>query len=162
MTLLDRQCRECRCTFKGGPRAFYCPSCREERKKAQWRNYQRRKRAGEIRPIGSYDKCERCENPYKVQAGLQRFCADCQPIHEAEHDRKTSLEFYHKNKDEINPLRNIRRRIGAKNCLECGKEFFTSDSKVTCSDECRAIRKKRQMRESEERRKRKRKEEDLQ
>ncbi|MDT2182425.1 hypothetical protein P7H07_19215, partial [Paenibacillus larvae] len=45
-----------------------------------------------------------------VNAGLQRFCPDCQPIHAAEHDRRTSLEYYTANKDTINPARNQKRR----------------------------------------------------
>lgn len=110
MSLLDRVCRECDRHFQGGPRAYYCPSCRKERQRQQGAAYQRRKRAGTIRPLGSVDTCERCGESYTVEGGLQRFCPDCQSIQAAEHDRETSLAFYYENKERINPVRNERRK----------------------------------------------------
>ena len=48
--LKDRTCRTCGTTFKGDPRAWYCPTCRAERERAS-----RRKRiAQQIR-----DMCDR-------------------------------------------------------------------------------------------------------
>lgn len=110
----DRVCRTCQKTFKGGPRAYYCPSCRAERERESMRRYKRNKRAGNIRPLGSKDECERCGGEYTVQGGNQRFCSTCQPIHNVEHDRTTSLAFYHENKERINPPRNERRKRGRK------------------------------------------------
>src|SRR5690606_15237063 len=111
---------ECESVFAGGPRAYFCPECRAERAKKTNAEYRRRKREGKVRSIGSTDKCERCGNEYIVEGGLQRFCPDCQPIHAMEYDRITAIEFYHDNKDRINPVRNERRRIDpVRICVIC-------------------------------------------
>jgi len=138
--LLDRICREASCgrSFKGGPRAYYCPSCRAERQRQQKADNKRKKRLGLVRAIGSTDTCERCSKLYTVNGGNQRFCPECQPIHAAQHDRETSITFYHDNKDRTNPPRNERRRKGMKNCEWCGKEFPDRvGSPKACSEECR-------------------------
>lgn len=110
MALQDRTCRQCGNTFEGGPRAYYCPTCRAERTRKTYAEYKRRKRQGKTRALGSKDTCERCGKTYTVKGGNQRFCPECQPIHTAEYDRRTSLEFYRKHKDRINPTRNQRRK----------------------------------------------------
>jgi hypothetical protein len=133
----DRTCRECSCSFKGGPRAYYCPSYREDRKKQATREYNARKRKGQVRHIGSIDTCERCKKDYTVESGLQRFCPECKPIHTLEYDRETALPFYHENKDRINPVRNDRRRVGERNCDFCGKSYIQTDRQLTCNDECK-------------------------
>lgn len=135
--LQQRTCRQCGNQFKGGPRAFYCHSCRIERRREQCRDFRRRERKGDIRPLGSIDKCERCRKDYVVVSGLQRFCPVCQPVHAQEYDRETSLDFYHDNKDRINPVRYERRRKGPKKCAWCGKEFIANTCTNTCSPECR-------------------------
>lgn len=135
--LQQRICQQCGRSFEGGPRAYYCPSCRAERQREQNAEFQRRKRKGNYRPLGSIDKCEQCGKDYVVEGGQQRFCPDCQPIHAKEYDRETAIEFYHNNKDRINPVRNQRRRKGPKTCVICGKEFTTNTRAITCSPECR-------------------------
>lgn len=147
----DRICRECGADFKGGPRAYYCPSCRIERRKQNAREFRRRKRSGEVRPLGSKDKCERCGAEYTVQAGAQRFCPECQPIHAAEYDRVTSLEFYNQHKDRINPPRKLKRRKRSNICVWCGNEFEPVNGSTTCSDECRRQDINRYHREREKR-----------
>lgn len=142
--LQHRICKTCSCSFQGGPRAYYCHSCREERKRVQGAEHKRRKRKGESRPLGSIDKCEKCTKDYIVQSGNQRFCPECQPIHAQEYDRVTGLTYYHVNKDNINPVRNERRRKGLRTCEWCGKEFETPTCKLTCSPECtRKLRNKK-------------------
>ena len=37
MAIYIRECIQCGAAFKGGPRAWYCPECREERQRAQQR-----------------------------------------------------------------------------------------------------------------------------
>lgn len=133
----NRTCRECGCSFKGGPRAYYCPSCRTERTKQTNADYRRRKLAGDVRTIGSTDKCDRCGKEYTVEAGLQRFCPKCQPIHAAEYDRNTSLPFYHANKDRINPPRKLKRRTRSDICAWCNNKFEPINGSTTCSDECK-------------------------
>ncbi|AUS03580.1 hypothetical protein ERIC1_1c34050 [Paenibacillus larvae subsp. larvae DSM 25719] len=134
MALLTRTCRQCGNTFEGGPRAYYCPTCRAERTRKTYAEYKRRKRQGKARALGSTDTCERCGKSYVVNAGLQRFCPVCQPIHAAEHDRRTSLEFYREHKDRINPARNERRKKYRRKNIGKKRELtkWTIKSKFVC------------------------------
>jgi len=134
--LQNRICVQCSKNFIGGPRAYYCPSCRIERTKTSNREYKVRRRNGSTRQIGSIDKCEMCGKNYTVNGGLQRFCVNCKKEHNLEHDRISGLNFYHLHKDTINPIRNVRRQIGPKKCWWCGKDFTTHTAKITCSPEC--------------------------
>ena len=109
MNMRDRQCKTCGITFKGGPRAWYCPSCREERRKEQSRRGKQKERDGLTRKIGSVDKCEICGNDYIVAGGLQRMCEVCKPEQYAKIDAEMSLKYYHENKENINPARYERR-----------------------------------------------------
>lgn len=134
----DRTCRECHQSFKGGPRAYYCPSCRIIRQREANRKSSARERVGLTRKLGSTDTCQRCRKPYKVSAPIQRFCPDCQPIHALEYDRETSLPFYHENKYRTNPVRNIRRQVGTRNCDWCGKEYLKTNASLSCETaECK-------------------------
>lgn len=138
--LLDKICRTCRRSFMGGPRAWYCPECRHERKKNAHREHKRKKKLGLTRAIGSIDTCKYCGKEYEVKGGLQEMCEDCKPVMYAIYDRKSSLEFYRENKENINPLRNKKRRIGTRKCEICGKEFESKTKSLTCSAECRRMR----------------------
>lgn len=135
----DRVCRECGHSFKGGPRAYYCPACRVERKKEAKRQYEARARLGTQRKLGSKDKCERCGIDYTVESGLQRFCPECQPIHNAEYDRMTALDFYHDNKERINPPRKLKRRKNSNICVMCGNVFEPINGSTTCSPKCKRL-----------------------
>jgi len=152
--LQNRVCREIGCgiEFTGGPRAYYCHSCRAERQRKQNLEYQSRNRRGLARKLGSTDTCELCKNSYTVNSGLQRFCPECQPIHTLEYDRETSLPFYHGHKDGINPVRNERRRQGMRNCDWCGKEHPISvGAPTTCSDECKRLLRNKKWNERDKR-----------
>lgn len=139
--ILDRECRACCRGFRGGPRAWYCHDCRAERRKNAKAHYMERKRAGHTRPLGSIDKCANCGNEYIVNASHQRYCPECGPAMSAEHDRVHGLEYYHDNKERINPVRNERRRVGFVSCKECGKEFDPKHTcAVYCSPECKRKR----------------------
>ena len=135
-----RKCRLCGKEFNGGPRAWYCPECREQRRIERDREWKRNKRAGipANRPIGSIDVCKACGKEYVVTSGKQKYCHGC--AHEAvkEVDKQQALEYYDSNKDEINLARYEKRRIKNRICVVCGKEF-ESDGTVrnTCSEECR-------------------------
>lgn len=145
----NRVCKDCGRSFQGGPRAYYCPSCRITRTEETNKQY---KRTGPQRPLGSLDKCERCGKDYIVASGLQRFCPECRPIHSAEHDRQTGLEFYHENKDRINPPRNVKRQAGIVKCIWCGKEFMPHNRSKACSPECRRELKNKWWREYDKKR----------
>lgn len=135
--LQNRICKTCDRSFEGGPRAYYCPDCRAIRTKETNNAYQKRKRKGDIRPLGSKDKCVRCDKDYTVVGGLQRFCETCKPVHALEYDRQTSLPFYHEHKERINPVRKIKRRKRGNLCAWCNKEFDPVNGKTTCSETCR-------------------------
>ncbi|RKN74981.1 hypothetical protein [Paenibacillus ginsengarvi] len=124
--------------FEGGPRAYYCPECRRERMLKANRESKARTRKGTTRKLGSIDACERCGKDYKIASALQRFCPECRPIHSAEHDRETWIQFYHKNKDRINPARNDRRRIEpTRECVVCDTVFeHKGTTSLTCSHDC--------------------------
>lgn len=132
--LINHVCRECGRTFKGGPRAYYCPECRDDRKRKQMNEYHARKRAGAVRKIGSTAMCESCGKPYTVQSGQQRYCPDCAENQIAAKDRQQGLEYYHKNKDWINPIRNLTRSTHV--CRICGKVFVGEHKQFYCSPEC--------------------------
>lgn len=136
-------CRTCGKHFIGGPRAWYCPDCREERKAEASIQAKKRKRSGQVREIGSIDICERCGAEYTVDGSLQRFCPNCQPIYYAEVRRKQCLAYYHKNSNEVNKKRNPKRRKGPKKCVVCGEEFVSPTRKATCSDKCASEHRRR-------------------
>lgn len=135
-----RTCRQCGCEFRGGPRAWYCPGCREQRRLERDRKFQQNKRAGisSERPLGSIDHCEICGKEYIVKSARQRYCPDCAPGASKEADRKQGIEHYADMKSINNPIRNEKRRIKAKTCVVCGKEFpCDGTARNTCSEECR-------------------------
>jgi len=137
----DRICKQCNISFTGGPRAYYCPDCRVIRQAETNIRHRSRERKGLARKIGDSDKCEKCDKSYEIKAGLQRFCEDCQRIHQLEHQRVTNLKSYHLHKDKTNPIRNLRRQMGPVKCWWCGKEFIAHNTKLTCSPECSNKRK---------------------
>ena len=108
MALYDnRICRQCGASFKGGPRAWYCEPCRAERA----RERQRKASSKQIRPLGSTDICIVCKKEYIVNGGMQKYCTDCAPIQIKINDRKQGLQYYHANKDIINPRRYNRLKL---------------------------------------------------
>lgn len=108
--LHPRTCRQCEAIFDGGPRAWYCPICREDRRRKASRDGKRRERARETRPLGSKDSCAVCGKEYVVNSGKQKYCPTCAPEAVAEIDREQGIAYYHDNAATINPARNARRR----------------------------------------------------
>ena len=131
--LRPRQCRTCGTTFPGGPRAWYCPDCREARRTASASAYRERKRAGNVREIGSTDVCVNCGGPYVVIGGNQRFCRKCAPEMIRELDKEQGMAYYNKNKDGINPSRRAARRKD-NFCDTCGKPIPAVGGKLFCQD----------------------------
>ncbi len=73
-TLRTCICRECGTEFEGGPRAWYCPECRLERKRESLRCFRKN---GPARPLGTTDICVRCGKQYIVTGWRQKYCPDC-------------------------------------------------------------------------------------
>jgi len=148
--ILDRVCISCAATFRGGPRAYYCPSCRYKRDKEAT---DRQRKHGPNRKLGSFDNCVRCGQQYIVNGGQQRFCETCSPIHAREYDRVTSLQHYRLNRNQINSVRMIRRRIGLITCVVCGTLFDSHHTcRNSCSEACRRILMRRYFRRADEKR----------
>lgn len=143
----NRICRTCGCSISGGPRAWYCPSCRQERQRASDAEYKRRVAAGTTRKLGNYDKCVVCGKEYIINGGNQKYCRDCAPPAYAETDRVLSLDYYHNNSEDINASRNPRRRVppegNPRECTICGATFTTRSRATICgAPECRKKRHK--------------------
>lgn len=139
MAIYNRVCQTCGITFKGGPRAWYCPECRKEREKERAAKY---RKAPAKRPIGSTDICNNCGENYIVAAGIQKYCNKCKNEMYKKLDREQGLDYYKKNKDTINPKRNAQRRHIGKRCPICGKDFYSPTVTPYCSEECRREAKK--------------------
>lgn len=130
--LSRRTCRKCAKIFNGGPRAWYCPDCRAERKKEACRLYRDRQGKGRVRKLGSNDQCIICGRDYTVTAGLQHYCMECAPCAVKEIDAAQGLAYYRANAGKINPRRNKSRRKGPRPCAICGELFDASTPRKTC------------------------------
>ena len=141
----DRVCRQCGREFPGGPRAWYCPECREIRRKEA---DARRAKNGTNLPLGSIDHCEICGGEYIVNSARQRYCKACaaEAIRQNvnPHKAEYAMENIDRLKAQQKELRNDRTV-----CLICGKVFTASTATVTCSYACAAELRKLRQRESE-------------
>lgn len=136
-----RVCRQCGVTFPGGPRAWYCPACRDERRREADK---RRKRSGPSRPLGSVDICKRCGKEYPVEGSRQMYCKDCAEIAVTEKVRAHKRDYNEANRDALNDHKR-EVRVFRKVCVICGAVFDADTPTVTCSPECaKKLRKLRQ------------------
>ena len=135
-------CKCCKNVFLGGPRAWYCTYCREDRRKVANSKYRKNKTLGLTRKLGSTDKCRNCGKEYIVESGNQLYCKKCAPIVLRLKDAESGLQYYGKNKDTINPERNVKRRKKYNLCVVCGKPILNNNLTSFCSDACKIIRKK--------------------
>ena len=104
-----RTCRQCGATFEGGPRAWYCPACRELRRREAQAKYREKGRKAN-RPLGSVDKCVRCGAGYVVKSARQKYCPDCAYDGVREADRPMSRAWNQAHKDVYYPAQNAKRR----------------------------------------------------
>lgn len=72
--MYNRTCKECGRIFIGGPRAWYCPDCREIRRIERERKY---RIYGNNRKLGDIDYCQNCGKEYIICSGLQKYCPAC-------------------------------------------------------------------------------------
>lgn len=98
--MAEKNCITCKTAFLGGPRAFYCPACRIERKKQISREHKERKRLGLSRRVGDLMVCVDCGIKYEYYIGAKDRCPDCAKKHLKEIDNVKSLEWKHSNKDK--------------------------------------------------------------
>lgn len=144
----DRICRQCGAVFPGGPRAWYCPSCRADRQRDADR---RSKRTGPARPLGSTDTCKRCGGEYVVESGRQLYCKRCAEIAVRETVRAHKIEYTAENRDRLNAHKQAMR-TDRKVCVVCGSVFDADTPTVTCSPSCAAKLRRQRQEESDIRR----------
>lgn len=103
----NRICCVCGRTFSGGPRSWYCPECREDRRREREKKY----RSGPAkRPLGSYDICENCGEQYIVASGLQKYCPACQQKMHKKIDNEQGIAYYHERIDKTERALKRRKR----------------------------------------------------
>lgn len=134
-TIRPRTCRQCGTIFDGGPRAWYCPSCRAERRKEA---DLRRRKNGVQRPLGSTDHCEACGKEYVVKAARQRYCPECAQDATKEAAKKAALERSHTEK--FLKQRKLFPQSGMRVCVICGRPINAKTNTITCSPECQKKR----------------------
>lgn len=134
-TIRPRTCRECGVTFDGGPRAWYCPSCRAIRQKENAKRYRQN---GPARHLGSIDRCIICGKEYVVKSGGQHYCPDCAEEAVRQLDREASKRWNAEN--NFYEQRARQPRSGQKVCVICGKPISPGTARVTCSEECDKLR----------------------
>lgn len=135
--IFPRVCRQCGATFDGGPRAWYCPTCRAERSRSSDRESKARARAGKTRRIGSISRCERCGKEYTVAGSLQRYCPTCGPIALREKDNAASRAWNAAHPARIREI-HAKRKAPAHFCRVCGA-YIQGTRAVTCSPRCRRL-----------------------
>lgn len=150
-TVADHICRTCGITFKGGPASLYCSSCAAERRKKQASEYRARKRAGNVREIGSTDICVICGREYTVDGGKQRYCKDCaaEAIRLKDIEASKKWNALHTTPEERKKVR--KAAVLPIQCVICGQSFIPSDSSITCTPECSAKLRKQRFAEFEKR-----------
>lgn len=142
VVIKTRICRQCGANFEGGPRAWYCPACRAERRReanALFRNKGRKAN----RPLGSVDKCVRCGAEYVVNSALQKYCPACAHDGGREADRPASRRWNQEHKETYYPDRNKKRRK-ARSCVICGAPITAKTATITCDNPACKLERKRQ------------------
>lgn len=124
-SLAPRTCRQCGKTFIGGPRAWYCPDCRLERKREELRRYRQRKAAGKSIKLGeTIGHCEVCGKEFIYTAANQKYCPECAPKAIAEIDRQQGRGWLKravkKHGQQYAEERNAEKRVNRKYCVDCG------------------------------------------
>lgn len=127
-TLAVRTCRTCGAQFVGGPRAWYCPACRAERRHAADAAHRERKARGLAVPLGSTRKCAVCGAEFAIRAARHIYCSRCAAAAYAAVDRKQA--------------RTRQERLGnphsrpVRLCVVCGATIPRGRRAGTCSDAC--------------------------
>lgn len=133
-----RVCIDCGKEFMGFPKSKRCPECRDLVNRNRDAAF---KQNGPARPIGSTDLCEKCGEPYIVEAGMQKYCKSCAAdtvkSNILKHKREYQFAYTAAHLDEKESNRSYN-----KVCIICGKIFDTGKPDVTCSPECDRLRRK--------------------
>lgn len=142
----ERTCMDCGAVFLGGPRARRCPDCRKTASREATRKY--RASGGASRPLGSVDLCERCGAPYVVNSSRQRYCKACAAPALAENIAPSKRAYNRQNAEHLGEIAR-ERKTGIRLCAVCGAPIMGSTPSNTCSDACRAIRKRERLKKNQ-------------
>ena len=164
-TKAPRTCRECGVVFDGGPRAWYCPKCREMRKKLQKDRYNERRKRGLSLSLGeSVGRCEVCGCEFIYASARQRYCPACAKEAIKTSDRRQGLVWYYANDTEerrkaksqrqkerrngrkgkqrdldlLVAWKSLTKKWAVKDCIVCGKEI-SNRRRHYCSEKCHMI-----------------------
>ena len=164
-TIAPRTCRECGAIFDGGPRAWYCPDCREARKIMQKARYNERRKRGLSLSLGeSVGRCEVCGREFIYASARQRYCPDCAKEAIKTSDRRQGLVWYYANDTEerrkaksqrqkerrdgrrgkqrdldlLVAWKSLTKKWAVKDCIVCGKKI-SNRRRHYCSEKCHMI-----------------------
>ena len=124
-SLAPRTCRQCGRTFIGGPRAWYCPDCRKERKKKQDWEYGQRRRAGKCMVMGkTRGRCEVCGAEFVYGSARQKYCPSCAREACAAVDREQGRGWLKRAVEKhgqryVDELK-AAKRLNRTSCVDCG------------------------------------------
>ncbi|WP_066737037.1 hypothetical protein [Bariatricus massiliensis] len=126
--MIPRVCKSCECSFIGGPRAWYCPACRVERKKDSQRKMREAKKSNNYIPLGSPITCELCGAIVIKNSGNQRYCPKCAKEHLKLVDNAQSLEWKRANPEKIKEgKRNLSKKRHAGEGRKSGVKYISWD-----------------------------------
>ena len=141
-----RTCRQCGASFDGGPRAWYCPTCRAERKREATARYRGKGRKAD-RPIGSTDKCVVCGTEYVVKCARQKYCPGCAYEAVRAVDRPASRAWNQAHKDTYYPDRNARRKAARREnpdeIREKERQYWAANKDKLSEKNARAYRRRK-------------------
>lgn len=139
-------CRDCGREYTGHIRTIRCPECQAEANRRYNVEYRQRKRAGQVREIGSTAICEWCGEKYTVDAARQLYCKECAPTAIRERCNQNSREWRkvaYAGPEKRAFLNERSRAVPLPHtCTVCGKEFYAIGKPLYCSEECRQEAKK--------------------
>ena len=144
----EKACIDCGLVVRMHIRSKRCRACQDAADNRNEQAYRKARAAGNIRPIGSVDLCQKCGMEYTVCSGAQRYCPDCAGDAVAENVRALARGRYAKAyaTPEAKEARQEKRRTdwqGVRYCLECGAAFTPAHPRqVCCSNGCREQRRK--------------------
>lgn len=126
----ERICQNCGSVFQGGPRAWYCPTCRIERAKEANREHKKRKKLGTSRKVGDLQICIDCGCKYAYYIGASERCPECAKKHGKIIDNQKSKEWNACNKNEYLKAKREygkRKHENTRN-VKTGEKYIYSDS----------------------------------
>lgn len=127
--ITDKVCKNCGITFSGGPRAWYCPDCRQERAKKANRDHKMRKRLGISRKVGDWQTCIDCGRKYAYYIGASERCPECSKKYGQMIDREKSKEWNKANREKYLKTKreHEKRKRTSAGSVKTGEKYIYFD-----------------------------------